>query len=98
MRHLLEYAASWLLLQVLGALPRPVGHGLAAALAYLLYGTTSRFRRIADQNLRMALPRLDASGRRAVTRGVYRSLGRLLAVCAHFPRSEERRVGKECRL
>ena len=86
MRHLLEYVASWFLLQVLGALPRSVAHGLAAALASLLYGATSRFRRIADQNLRMALPELDASGRRAVTLGVYRSLGRLLAVCAHFPR------------
>ena len=86
MRHLLEYAASWLLLHVLGALPRSVAHRVAAALAYLLYGTTPRFRRIADQNLRMALPELDASERRAVTRGVYRSLGRLLAECAHFPR------------
>ena len=86
MRYLLEYAASWSLLKVLGALPRPVAHGLAAALASLLYGATPRFRHIADQNLRMALPELDDAQRRAVTLGVYLSLGRLLAVCAHFPR------------
>lgn len=86
MLHLLEFVAGWLLLQILGRLPRPVAQVLAAALAYLLYCTTPRFRRIADQNLRMALPEMDASGRRAVTRSVYRSLGRLLAACARFPR------------
>ena len=86
MRDLLEYIAGWSLLKVLGWLPRPAARGIAAALAYVLYCATPRFRRIADQNLRMALPGLDAAQRRAISLGVYRSLGRLLAECAHFPR------------
>ena len=86
MRDLVEYTAAWLILKGLGSLPRPVAHRLAAALARLLYWATPRFRRVADQNLRMALPELDAAGRRTICLGVYRSLGRLLAECAHFPR------------
>lgn len=86
MGELLESIAGWALLSVLGALPRPLGKKLAAALSYLLYRATPRFRRIADRNLRMALPELDASERSAVVRGVYRSLGRLLSECARFPR------------
>ena len=86
MRDLLESIAGWSLLRFLGALPRPVARGAAAALAQLLYWATPRFRRIADQNLRMALPELSAPERRAIALGVYRSLGRLLAECARFPK------------
>jgi KDO2-lipid IV(A) lauroyltransferase len=86
MRDLLEFIASWSLLRFLGAVPRPLALAVAAALAHLLYWATPRFRRIAEQNLRMALPELSAPERRAITRGVYRSLGRLLAECARFPR------------
>ena len=86
MRDLLEYVAGWSLLRFLGALPRPLARGVVAALAHLLYGATPRFRAIADQNVQMALPELSASERRAIVRGVYRSLGRQLAECARFPR------------
>jgi KDO2-lipid IV(A) lauroyltransferase len=78
----------------LGALPRPIARTAAAALAHLLYGATPRFRRIADRNLRMALPELRAAERRAITRGVYRSLGRLLAECARFPRLDSENIRK----
>ncbi len=86
MRELLESIAGWSLLRLLGALPRPMAGRLAGALSYLLYRATPRLRGIADQNLRMALPELSASERSAIILGVYRSLGRLLAECARFPR------------
>jgi len=86
MRELLESIAGWSLLRVLGGLPRPLAGKLAAALGRLLYWSTPKFRRIADQNLRMALPELSASERIALVRGVYRSLGRLLSECARFPK------------
>lgn len=86
MRDLAEFIAGWSLLRLLGVLPRPVAKWLAGALAALLHWATPRFRGIADQNLRMALPELGARERRAVCRGVYRSIGRLLAECARFPR------------
>lgn len=94
MRDLLESIAGWSLLRFLGALPRPVALAVAAALAQLLHGATPRFRRIADRNLRMALPELSAAERRAITRGVYRSLGRLLAECARFPRLDSENIRK----
>jgi len=85
-RDLAEFIAGWSLFRLLGVLPRPVAKWLAGALAALLHWATPRFRGIADQNLRMALPELGARERRAVCRGVYRSIGRLLAECARFPR------------
>jgi KDO2-lipid IV(A) lauroyltransferase len=85
MRELLESILGQSLLRVLGALPRPLAGKLAAALGRLLYWFTPKFRRIADQNLRMAMPELNVLERRTIVRGVYRSLGRLLAECARFP-------------
>ena len=84
--HLLEYAIGWGVLQTLGLLPRPVSRWLAAALFLLLYWLSPRLRRIAEQNLRMALPESTADQRRVICRGVYRSLARLLVECAHYPR------------
>ncbi|MBI4460672.1 MAG: lysophospholipid acyltransferase family protein [Acidobacteria bacterium] len=85
MRHLLEYAAGFVILKALGRLPRPLAHRMAMLLAGVLYWITPKFRRVAGQNLRMALPELSGQERRAICRGVYRSLGRLLAEGAHFP-------------
>lgn len=86
MRYRLEYLLGWSLLQVMGWLPRSAAHATASLFSGLLYWGTPRFRRVADQNLRMALPELTAAERRVVVAGVYRSLGRLLAECARFPR------------
>ena len=86
MRYRAEYIAGWVVLKSLGQLPRPAARKLAAVLARILYWVTPRLRRKADQNLRMALPELTASERDSICLGVYRSLGRLLAECAQFPR------------
>ena len=86
MRYRIEWIACWTILKSLGLLPRSVTHGAAALLAWLLYWFTPRLRHIAEQNLRMALLELSPRERRVICRGVYRSLGRLLAECARFPR------------
>ena len=93
MRELLESITGWSLLRVLGALPRPLAGKLAAALGHLLYWLTPKFRRIAHRNLQMALPELMASERNQIVQGVYRSLGRLLAECARFPRLTPENIG-----
>ncbi|OFW09540.1 MAG: hypothetical protein A3G20_02945 [Acidobacteria bacterium RIFCSPLOWO2_12_FULL_59_11] len=85
MRHLLEYAAGFVTLKALGWLPRPAAHRMAILLARGLYWITPKFRRVAEQNLRMALPDLTARERKVMGRDVYQSLARLLAECAHFP-------------
>src|SRR5579885_2266344 len=86
MRHRAEYIAGWLVLKGLGILPRAVARKTAAFLSWVLYFATPRLRRVAEQNLRMALPELSAGERIRICRGVYRSLGRLLAECALFPK------------
>ena len=86
MGHRLEFAAAWLVLKILGLLPRSAARACGAGLARILYLFTPGLRSIADQNLRMAMPEMPAAERKRVIRGVYRSLGRLLAECAQFPR------------
>ena len=85
-RYRAEYFAGWAILKMLGLFPRPVTRKFSAMLAHLLYRITPRLRRTADQNLRMALPELTPAERASISSGVYRSLGRLLATCARFPR------------
>ncbi|MBI1954869.1 MAG: lysophospholipid acyltransferase family protein [Acidobacteria bacterium] len=85
MRHLLEYTAGFVILKALGLLPRPLAHRMAILLAEGLYWITPKFRRVAERNLRMALPNLTPQERKVIGRGVYQSLARLLAACAHFP-------------
>ncbi|OFV97711.1 MAG: hypothetical protein A3F68_13185 [Acidobacteria bacterium RIFCSPLOWO2_12_FULL_54_10] len=86
MTRLLEYLAGNFTLWLLGLLPRSKAHHVAGWLSGLFYSLTPRFRRIAHQNLRMAMPELSDPSREAICRDVYRSLGRLLAEFAHFPR------------
>lgn len=86
MRLLIEFIAGWTVLKMLGLLPRRAAHQVAGWIAGFLYLLTPRLRRVAEQNLRMALPELAGPQRQVMIRGVYRSLGRLLAECAHFSR------------
>ena len=86
MRHSIEFIVAWIVLKVLGLLPRPVARQLAVLPARLFYWTTPRLRRTAETNLQMALPELPAAERSALCWGTYRSLGRLLAEFSQFPR------------
>lgn len=85
-RHRAEYVAGWAILKFLGLLHRRAARSFAALLGRIFYWTTPRLRRVADQNLRMALPDLSDAERASICVGVYHSLGRLLAECAQFPR------------
>ncbi|MBI2815987.1 MAG: lysophospholipid acyltransferase family protein [Acidobacteria bacterium] len=93
-RYRAEYAAAWTILKALGLLPRPVAHSCAAILSRVLYWGTPGLRAVADQNLKMALPRLASQERIAICRGVYRSLSRLLAESARFPRLNASNIGE----
>ena len=84
-RRVIEWVAGWLVLKTLGALPRPLARPLAAALFRLLFRFTPRLRRVADENLRRALPGLSPQERQQIARGVPHSLARLLVEAAHFP-------------
>src|ERR1700691_675461 len=85
-RDTLEY---WMALAVVASLawtPLPVANWLARRYAGLLDMALPRLRRTAMSNLAMALPELDGRARQRIADGVFRSIARLLATFARFPR------------
>jgi KDO2-lipid IV(A) lauroyltransferase len=85
MREWTEYAAVWLILKILGALPRSAARGLAASVTRLLFSLQPRLRKTAEFNLRLAFPDWTEERRREVTRKMVRNLGWMAAEFARFP-------------
>lgn len=84
---ILELSAAKALLVVLRVLPYRVAVTVSEVLGLACGAVVSKWRRVADDNLRRAFPRLDAAGRRWITRGACRNLGRValaLAKCPHW--------------
>jgi len=82
----LEYAAAWLLLKTIGALPRSLARFTGARLAAFLLWVRPDLHRAAMENLRLAFPEWDNGRRRTVIRGMVRQLGWMGAEFARFPR------------
>jgi KDO2-lipid IV(A) lauroyltransferase len=81
----LEFAAAWLLLKTIGALPRPLARFAGARTAALLLWLRPGLRRAASENLRLAFPEWSKKQRRAAIRGMVRQLGWMAAEFAHLP-------------
>jgi KDO2-lipid IV(A) lauroyltransferase len=81
-RHRLEAAAAAAGLRLLRALGPVAASNLGGAVARRI-GPLLPVSRVADANLRMALPELDAAARRAVIVGVWDNLGRTVAELPH---------------
>ncbi len=86
MREWFEYAAVWVILKVLGALPRRMARGLAAGVARLVYSSLPKLRKTAEFNLRLAFPEWGDDQRDAVIHGMVRNLGWMAAEFARLPR------------
>ena len=86
MRYKLEYAPVWLLVKLLGALPRTLSRAMAITLAHAVYWLHPRLRRVGLRNLEIAFPEKSAAERRRILRGTFTSLGRQLAEFCRFPR------------
>jgi KDO2-lipid IV(A) lauroyltransferase len=86
MRHRLEYALVWLLVKPIGILPRPLARIVGLVLAGGVYHLHPRLRHVGLRNLEIAMPELPMKERRRIVRGVFRSVGRLLAEFCLFPR------------
>jgi KDO2-lipid IV(A) lauroyltransferase len=86
MREWFEYAAVWVMLKVVGALPRPMARGLAVGVARLVYSLMPKLRKTAEFNLRLAFPEWGDEQRDAVIRGMVRNLGWMAAEFARLPR------------
>jgi KDO2-lipid IV(A) lauroyltransferase len=85
MRFWLEYLPVWLIAQTLRWLPRPVARGVACAIAIAFYWCHPRLRRVGMRNLELAFPEKSVEERERILKGVYLSLGRLLAEIPKFP-------------
>ncbi len=91
-----EYSVARIVLGALSVLP--LRWALAAgrfvgAFAYLVGG---RLRRTGERNLEMALPDLDAAGRRRVLRGTFASLGRQFGLFSQLNRLSGTNLDRVC--
>ena len=86
MKEWVEYAAVWMILKLLGALPRGLARSAAVAVASAMYAMLPKLRRTAQFNLRVAFPEWDASRRSEVIHGMVRNLGWMAAEFARFPK------------
>jgi KDO2-lipid IV(A) lauroyltransferase len=86
MRQRLEYALAWILIKLMGSLPRPLARAAGITLAFIVYGLHVRLRRVGMRNLALAFPEKSKRERRRILRGEFRSLGRQLAEVSLFPK------------
>ena len=85
-RHRLEYIVARVVLGVLGWLPLRLARLICEGLAVASYWLWPRLRRVGLFNLSLAYPRWSSQQRRRVLFANFRSLGRMLADFASFPR------------
>ena len=86
MRERLEYAAVWLLLKLVGTIPRPLARFAGARTAAFLFWMRAPLRCAAAENLKLAFPEWTGKQRRAAIRGMVKQLGWMAAEFAHFPK------------
>ena len=72
------------LLRLLGLLSATAASNLGGAVARAI-GPALPVSRVAEANLRLAMPGLDAAARRRIVRGVWENLGRTVAELPHLP-------------
>ena len=93
-RERAEYAAAWLLLKTIGAMPRPIARFVGASTAAFLLWLRPGLRRAAGDNLRLAFPNWNNKQRRAAIRGMVLQLGWMAAEFAHFPKYTKQNIDR----
>jgi len=74
-REGLEYGLVVAVARSLGILPRGLARLLSGALAFTVYSTLGRLRRVGERNLELALPTTSPEQRAEILKSVYRHLG-----------------------
>jgi KDO2-lipid IV(A) lauroyltransferase len=92
-RNWTEYGLALCLLKPLEWAPPGLAHWLARRYTRLLDLALPRFRRIAERNLSLAMPHLDARSRAAIIDGVFGSIARMLVSFARFPAMTRENIG-----
>jgi KDO2-lipid IV(A) lauroyltransferase len=94
MKEWLEYGAVWLILKMLGALPRPLARAFAASMTSLLFSLQPKLQKTAEFNLRLAFPDWTDEQRKDATRKMVRNLGWMAAEFARLPRLTKENIEK----
>ncbi len=94
MKEWFEYAAVWLILKTLGAMPRRVARELAALVTMVLFSLQPKLKKTAEFNLRLAFPNWTDAQRKDVTRKMVRNLGWMAAEFARVPRLTRENIEK----
>src|SRR5256885_3604297 len=94
MRQRLEFVLAWLIIKILGGLPRPMARAAAIALSWTIYLLHVRLRSVGMRNLALAFPEKTRRERARILRGVFTSLGRQLAEVCLFPKYTLENVSK----
>lgn len=92
MKEWFEFAAVWLVLKIVDALPRAVSRRAAAFVVGLLLRARPRLRKTAEFNLRLAFPDWSDAQRNQVIHKMVRNLGRMAAEFARLPRLTKQNV------
>lgn len=91
-RKWLEFAAAWLVLRVVGLLPRSLARAVGAGVAKLLYAARPKLSRAGLFNLKLAFPDWSDAQRRATLRRLVRHIGWMAGEFAQFPRYTRERI------
>jgi len=94
LRYRLEYALAWVLLKLVGALPRPLARAAGISIAWAVYFLHRKLRRVGMRNLELAFPEKTRLERKKILRGVFTSLGRQVAEVCLFPKYTRENVSK----
>jgi Kdo2-lipid IVA lauroyltransferase/acyltransferase len=92
MKEWAEYAVVRALLEILEVLPRQMARSLAASVAHVLFLLSSKLRKTAEFNLRLAFPDWSDTQRADVIRKMTRNLGWMAAEFAHLPKYSKQNI------
>ncbi len=92
MRHKIEYAPIWLVVNLFRVLPRGMARMLGIGLAFFVYFVHPRLRQVGLRNLQIAMPEKNKREHRRIVRGVFRTLGRQLADFCQLPSYDKKNI------
>jgi Kdo2-lipid IVA lauroyltransferase/acyltransferase len=92
MTEWLAYALVWVVLKLVGGLPRSLARAAGAMVARVLLASAPALRKTAGFNLRLAFPDWNDAQRQAAIRGMTRSLGWMAAEFARMPRYTRKNI------
>lgn len=89
-----EYLPVRLILGVFGMLPRPAAMIAGDIIARIGYHLLGGLGKVARRNLEIAYPDITEAERNRITKGTFRSLGRVLGEMSQFPRATPAKLEK----